>query len=104
VRNIDRAGRPGSAPTTAPTGAPGTRTIPVPTPGERAAGADLPSPAGTAVLNLTGDQVLKIRLLLVAMRLGRALAADVRKQIYDLLTGGQRKNIGAAWFILSVRA
>ncbi len=70
----------------------------------RVSSADVPSEAGTAVLNLTSDQIARIRLLLVAMRLGRFVADDVRKQIIGMLSGGQRRMIGAAYFILSVRA
>ncbi len=65
---------------------------------------DFPSAAGTAVLNLTVDQLSRIRTLLVALRMGRAVANDVRSQIFGLLTSGQRRVVGAAWFILSVRA
>lgn len=107
MSNIDRPGRTGGSPPASvslgTTSAPGTRLAP-PSPAERATSADLPSAAGTAVLNLTSEQISRIRVLLVAMRLGRALAGDVRGQIFALLSGGQRRNIGAAWFILSVRA
>jgi hypothetical protein len=107
VSNIDRTRRTGSGSPSAPTT--GTPTAPrarvtLPDVAERATSADMPSAAGTAVLNLTVDQVVKIRILLVAMRLGRAMADDVRSQIYNMLSGGQRKVIGAAYFILSVRA
>lgn len=64
----------------------------------------IPSPEGTAVLNLSGEQIATIRKLLMGMRYGKHLADDVRAQIFSLLTGGQRRVIGAAWFILSVRA
>jgi len=107
VKNIDRTRRTGSgSPTVAPAGTPTAprARVTLPDPAERATSADMPSAAGTAVLNLTVDQVVRIRLLLVAMRLGRAVADDVRSQIYNLLSGGQRKVIGAAYFILSVRA
>ncbi len=107
MSNIDRPRRTGGAPpanvSLGTTTASSPRPAP-PTPAERTTSADLPSAAGTAVLNLTGDQIARIRVLLVAMRLGRAVAGDVRSQIFNLLTGGQRRNIGAAWFILSVRA
>jgi hypothetical protein len=106
VSNIDRTGRTSSGPPAVParetTSAPAARTLPPP-PIELAS-SELPSPAGTAVLNLTGEQIARIRILLVAMRLGKALAADVRSQIYEMLSGGQRRVIGAAYFILSVRA
>ncbi len=107
MSNIDRPGRTGGSPPASvslgTTSAPGPRLAP-PSPAERTTSADLPSAAGTAVLNLTSEQISRIRVLLVAMRLGRALAGDVRGQIFALLSGGQRRNIGAAWFILSVRA
>ncbi len=64
----------------------------------------IPSPEGTAVLNLTGEQIVNIRKLLMGMRYGKNLADDVRTQIFNLLTKGQRRVLGAAWFILSVRA
>jgi hypothetical protein len=107
VSNIDRTRRTGAGSPAAPSS--GTASAPrarvaLPDIAERATSADMPSAAGTAVLNLTVDQVVRIRLLLVAMRLGRAVADDVRSQIYNLLSGGQRKMIGAAYFILSVRA
>jgi hypothetical protein len=107
VSNIDRTRRTGAGSPAAPSS--GTASAPrarvaLPDIAERATSADMPSAAGTAVLNLTVDQVVRIRLLLVAMRLGRAVADDVRSQIYNLLSGGQRKVIGAAYFILSVRA
>jgi hypothetical protein len=37
------------------------------------------------------------------LRYGRNLADDVRSQIFDLLNRGQRRLLGAAWFILSVK-
>jgi hypothetical protein len=108
VSNIDRPGRTtGGAPPASVSLGPSTSAAPrpiAPTPGERATSADMPSAAGTAVLNLTTEQRARIRLLLIAMRMGSAVAGDVRNQIFALLTGGQRRNIGAAWFILSVRA
>jgi hypothetical protein len=62
-----------------------------------------PSTEGTAILNLTGEQFAGIRKLLIGLRLGRSLADDVRSEIFGLLTKGQRRVLGAAWFILSVR-
>jgi hypothetical protein len=107
VSNIDRTRRTGGAPpanvSLGTTTASGARPAP-PSQLERTSSADMPSAAGTAVLNLTVDQIARIRVLLVAMRLGRAVAGDVRNQIFAMLNGGQRRNIGAAWFILSVRA
>jgi hypothetical protein len=107
VSNIDRPGRTGRGSALSPST--GTPTAPrarvtMPTEPGRDRSGDFPSPAGTAVLNLTTDQVVRIRVLLLAMRLGKAVAEDVRKQIFGLLTGGQRRVAGAAWFILSVRA
>ncbi len=106
MSNIDRSGRTrGSAlnPASGTPTAPRAR-VAMPPGTERATSADFPSAAGTAVLNLTSDQLTRIRMLLVAMRMGKAGAEAVRKQIFGLLTGGQRRVAGAAWFILSVRA
>ena len=55
-------------------------------------------------LAATGEQVASIRKLLMGMRYGKNLADDVRGQIFALLNKGQRRVLGAAWFILSVRA
>jgi hypothetical protein len=107
VSNIDRTRRTGAgaptAPSTGTTSAPRARVV-LPDAAERVTSADMPNAAGTAVLNLTVDQIVRIRVLLIAMRLGRAVADDVRSQIYNLLSGGQKRVIGAAYFILSVRA
>lgn len=65
--------------------------------------ASLPSEAGTAVLNLSDEQTSRIRKLLVGLRIGSAVATDVRNQIFSMLSGGQRKMLGAAYFIISVR-
>jgi hypothetical protein len=62
-----------------------------------------PSSEGTAILNLTSEQFQGIRKLLIGLRLGRSIADDVRAEIFGLLTKGQRRVLGAAWFILSVR-
>lgn len=62
-----------------------------------------PSAAGTAVLNLSDGQTSQIRKLLVALRKKSDLASDVRKQIFSLLSGEQRRALGAAYFIISVR-
>jgi len=105
MSNIDRPRRAsGPVPATtrgtpSSTGARPLNTIPLP-----AGSGEFPSPAGTAVLNLTVDQVLRIRILLVAMRLGKAIAEDVRGQIFNMLSGSQRRMLGAAYFIISVRA
>jgi hypothetical protein len=62
-----------------------------------------PSVEGTAILNLTSEQFTGIRKLLIGLRLGRSIADDVRAEIFGMLTKGQRRVLGAAWFILSVR-
>jgi hypothetical protein len=62
-----------------------------------------PSAEGTAILNLTSEQFTGIRKLLIGLRLGRSIADDVRSEIFGMLTKGQRRVLGAAWFILSVR-
>jgi hypothetical protein len=62
-----------------------------------------PSTEGTAILNLTSEQFTGIRKLLIGLRLGRSIADDVRSEIFGMLTKGQRRVLGAAWFILSVR-
>lgn len=62
-----------------------------------------PSTEGTAILNLTSEQFTGIRKLLIGLRLGRSVADDVRAEIFKLLTKGQRRVLGQAWFILSVR-
>jgi hypothetical protein len=62
-----------------------------------------PSIEGTAILNLTSEQFTGIRKLLIGLRLGKSLADDVRSEIFGMLTKGQRRVLGAAWFILSVR-
>ena len=62
-----------------------------------------PSIEGTAILNLTSDQFAGIRKLLIGLRLGRSIADDVRSEIFGMLSKGQRRVLGAAWFILSVR-
>ena len=106
MSNIDRVrpsgGGPPAAPSKGPPSTPAARPAP-PAEGDRGASSDFPSVAGTAVLNLTVEQRSRIRKLLIAMRLGRMVAQDVRGQIFAMLTGGQRRVIGAAWFILSVR-
>jgi hypothetical protein len=106
VSNVNRVGLPaaGGSPAggTAPSGtAPRLPTIRPP--GGPPPGG-IPSTEGTAILNLTSEQVATIRQLLMGMRYGKNLAADVRGQIFDLLTKGQRRVLSAAWFILSVRA
>lgn len=101
VRLPATGGRPAGGPAPSST-APRLPAIKPPAPGVQT--NPIPSPEGTAVLNLTGEQVANIRTLLMGMRYGKNLADDVRAQIFDLLTRGQRRVLGAAWFILSVRA
>lgn len=107
MSNVNQVRLPatGGAPTgvtTPATTAPRLPAIRPPAPGVQT--NPIPSPEGTAVLNLTGEQIVSIRKLLMGMRYGKHLADDVRAQIFDLLTKGQRRVLGAAWFILSVRA
>ena len=64
---------------------------------------NFPSTDGTAILNLTSEQFAGIRKLLIGLRLGRSIADDVRAEIFKMLTKGQRRVLGQAWFILSVR-
>jgi hypothetical protein len=106
VSNVNRVGLPaaGGSPAggAAPSGtAPRLPTIRPPAP---IPPGSIPNVEGTAILNLTSEQVATIRQLLMGMRYGKNLAADVRGQIFALLTKGQRRVLGAAWFILSVRA
>jgi hypothetical protein len=107
VSNVDRTGRSSGSsslsPSTGTPSAPRARVL-APNSGPVNAGNDIPSAAGTAVLDLSADQVTQIRVLLTSMRLGKSLADDVRKRIFDLLTKGQRRVVGSAWFIISVRA
>ena len=63
----------------------------------------VPSVSGTAILNLTEDQTTNIRQLLIALRRGQRAASDVRSQIFGMLSGGQRRVLDAAYFIISVR-
>ena len=62
-----------------------------------------PSPTGTAILDLTAEQASAIRKLLIGLRTGKNLVDDVRHGIFSLLSGGQRRVLGQAWFIISVR-
>ena len=103
--SIDRTRRPGSGPATSPASSPAASRSGAPqsAPG-RSASADLPSDSGTAVLNLTDEQRTRIAVLLNAMRFGGAVADDVRKKIFGLLSGSQRRLLDAAYFIFSVHA
>jgi hypothetical protein len=55
------------------------------------------------MLNLSDEQRATIRILLNAMRFGGAVADEVRKKIFNLLSGGQRRLLDSAYFIISVR-
>jgi hypothetical protein len=105
VSNLDRIRATTSGGTAAggatPSGtAPRLPTIRPPAPGPA---PSVPSAEGTAVLNLSSEQAASIRKLLIGLRYGRNLADDVRSQIFGLLNRGQRRLLGAAWFILSVK-
>ncbi len=106
VSNVNKVGLPatGSTPaggaTTSGTGRPASAAVPAP--GD-VAGGQLSSSEGTAILNLTSDQFQGIRKLLIGLRLGKSIADDVRSEIFSLLSKGQRRVLGQAWFILSVR-
>jgi hypothetical protein len=96
VSNVSRVGRSSSD------------RVPVPLPQVRPPAVDnepggFPSPNGTAVLDLTIEQTSTIRKLLIGLRTGKAMVDDVRHGIFSLLTGGQRRVVGQAWFIISVR-
>ncbi len=96
MSNVSRTGRSSS------------ERVPVPLPQIRPPAANnepggFPSPNGTAVLDLTSEQTTTIRKLLIGLRTGKALVEDVRHGIFSLLTGGQRRVVGQAWFIISVR-
>ncbi len=107
MSNVDRPGRSSGSsslsPSTGASSAPRARVL-TPGSGPLNAGNDIPSSAGTAVLDLSAEQVSQIRLLLTSMRMGKSLAEDVRQRIFSLLTKGQRRVVGSAWFIISVRA
>ena len=91
IRRVDTGATPSATPGT---------TRPVAT--EDRSGV-VPSVSGTAILNLSDEQTSNIRQLLVAMRRGQRAASDVRSQIFSLLSGGQRRVLDAAYFIISVR-
>ena len=106
MSNVDRVRLPaaGGSPAGGTTPSGTAPRLPTIRPPAGVAPNSIPSAEGTAVLNLTSEQVATIRQLLMGMRYGKNLAADVRGQIFALLTKGQRRVLGAAWFILSVRA
>jgi hypothetical protein len=96
MSNVSRLGRSGSD------------RVPVPLPQIRPPAIEnepggFPSPNGTAVLDLTTEQTSTIRKLLIGLRTGKTLVEDVRSGIFSLLSGGQRRVVGQAWFIISVR-
>ncbi len=101
VKLPSTGGSPAGGATTPSGTAPRLPTLRPPSPAQTNA---IPSAEGTAVLNLSSEQVASIRKLLMGMRYGKSVASEVRSQIFALLTGGQRRVLGAAWFILSVRA
>ncbi len=106
MSNVNQVGRgtvggtPVGGPSTSGTAAP---RLPGFRPPAMPASDSFPSTEGTAILNLTSEQFNGIRKLLIGLRLGRSIADDVRSEIFGLLTKGQRRVLGAAWFILSVR-
>jgi hypothetical protein len=96
VSNVNEVRRPAS-------GGIAARSTAVRVPAKRDGSGAFPSAEGTAILDLSEEQTSGIRKLLIGMRLGKHVADDVRTQIYALLTKGQRRVLGAAWFIISVR-
>jgi hypothetical protein len=90
----------GSAPSTT---APRLPPFQAPTLPAQPSSNSFPSIEGTAILNLTTEQFAGIRKLLIGLRMGKSIADDVRSEIFSMLTKGQRRVLGAAWFILSVR-
>jgi hypothetical protein len=106
VSNVNKVGLPatGSTPaggaTTSGTAAP---RLPRFQPPAMSPADSFPSSEGTAILNLTSDQFQGIRKLLIGLRLGKSIADDVRSEIFGLLSKGQRRVLGQAWFIISVR-
>jgi hypothetical protein len=107
VSNVNQVRLPAAGGSATGGTAPSGTSVRPPTIRPPAAGAasnSIPSAEGTAVLNLTSEQLVNIRKLLMGMRYGKDLADDVRSQIFALLNRGQRRVLAAAWFILSVRA
>lgn len=109
MSNVNRVGLPsGSGAPAVPAGGP-TPSGTAPRPAQRIQAPPsgpvdgFPSIEGTAILNLTTEQFAGIRKLLIGLRTGRSVADDVRSGIFAMLTKGQRRVLGAAWFILSVR-
>jgi hypothetical protein len=100
---VDRTRRPATDPVTAPqVGSPAISPRRI-APAERIPSGEFPSELGTAVLELTSEQSSQIRKLLIALRMGRSAANDVRNGIFALLSGGQRRMLDSAYFIISVR-
>ena len=107
MSNLNRIGglpAPNSTPAggSAPSSTNASR-IPTFAPPAANASNSFPSVEGTAILNLTSEQFAGIKKLLIGLRLGKSIAADVRSEIFGMLTKGQRRVLPAAWFILSVR-
>jgi hypothetical protein len=105
VSNVNQVGLPitgGTPPGGATTSGTAARATRFQAPAMSASDS-FPSVEGTAILNLTSDQFTGIRKLLIGLRLGRSIADDVRSEIFGMLSKGQRRVLGAAWFILSVR-
>jgi hypothetical protein len=105
VSNVNKVGLPatGGAAVGGPTAGATSPRLPRIQPPAMPAADSFPSTEGTAILNLTSEQFTGIRKLLIGLRLGRSIADDVRTEIFGMLTKGQRRVLGAAWFILSVR-
>jgi hypothetical protein len=105
VSNVNKVGLPatGGAPAGGATASGTAPRLPRFQPPAMSPADSFPSSEGTAILNLTSDQFQGIRKLLIGLRLGKSIADDVRSEIFGLLTKGQRRVLGAAWFIISVR-
>jgi hypothetical protein len=107
VSNVNQVRLPATGAAPAGGSAPSTTAPRLPTfaapPAQPAAANSFPSIEGTAILNLTSEQFAGIRKLLIGLRMGKNIADDVRSEIFSMLSKGQRRVLGAAWFILSVR-
>lgn len=111
MSNVNRVRLPAAAASPAGSGAPSITTpsgvapprVPLAPAAANLAATTFPSAEGTAILNLSAEQVEGIRSLLIGLRTGKKVVNDVRKQIFGMLSGGQKRVLGAAWFIISVR-
>jgi hypothetical protein len=105
VSNVNKVGLPATGGSAVGGPAAGTTAPRLPRfqPPSMSPADNFPSTEGTAILNLTSEQFTGIRKLLIGLRLGKSIADDVRSEIFGMLTKGQRRVLGAAWFILSVR-